>query len=426
MSSSSRKSGTALRVVRLAARAAAGFATGLAVIAPAVASSWDFNPRVEIGGMYNDNYRLAQDAADKVNVSGATLDAQLGMRLLTQTSEIALVPRITSSYFPNDTHDESTNGYFDLKAGHKTLKGNYGIVGQYANESVIYSELLPASFPGVGLGEIVGSESGRVSVINRRRLGRLAPTMTYDLTPLRHLHLDAEYLNATFDKSALQQIGFKNFMARAGMGFDLSQKTTFTASVIGTRFEPDGLNITNSYGVETQLDVHPTQITRYYFRLGAVRSVADFPTGHISSTGLTGGAGVTWTYQVTQYVLDAVQGVSPSSSGAVVDHSEVRFRVVRAFRPRLSGFVGVRAITLRGAVGQGLQVQGSDYLAGTGGFEFQMTRNYRLAGEYDYTWERFQGEPNAAANAVILSIVYQPLSRYEPLPDLNGLPAERH
>ena len=426
MSSSSRRPGAALSVVRSAARAAAGLGAALAATVTAQASNWDFNPRVEIGGMYNDNYRLAQAAADKINVSGATLDAQLGMRLLTQTSEIALVPRITSSYFPNDTQDESTNGYFDLKAGHKTLKGNYGIVAQYANESVIYSELLPANFPGVGLGEIVGSESGRVSVINRRELERVAPTMTYDLTPRRHLHFDAEYLHASFDKSLFEEIGFKNFTAQAGMGFDLSQKTTLTTSIVGTRFEPDGENVTNSYALETQLDVHPTQITHYYFRLGAVRSVADFPTGNISTTGVTGGAGVSWTFQVTQYVLDALRGVSPSSSGAVEDHSEVRFRVVRAFRPRLSGFIGVRAIRLRGAVGQAVEVQGSDYLAGTGGFEFQMTRNYRLAGEYDYTWQRFQGEPNAAANAVALSIVYQPLSRYEPLPEMNGLPAERH
>ncbi len=392
----------------------------------AYASNWDFNPRVELGGMYNDNYRLAEDSPDKIHVGGATLDASLGMRLLTQTSEITLAPRVTSSYFPNDTDDDSTNGYLDVKADHKTLKADYGVAAQYANEEVIFSELLPANFPGVSLGQIVGSESGRVTVLNRRTLERLAPTMTYDLTPRRHLHLDAEYLHAAYDKNLLEQIGFQNFTAKAGMGFDLTQKVTFTGSVIGTRFEPNGSNDTNGYGVETQLDVRRTDVMRYYLRLGAQRSTADLPGQSISSTGVTGGAGITWTYQVTQYVLDAIRGVSPSSSGAVVTHDELRFRVIRALRPRLSGFLGARAIKLRGAVGQGLEVQGTDYAAGAAGFEYQLTRNYHLAGEYDYTWQKFQGEPNAASNSIALSIVYQPLSRYEPVPDLNGLPAGRH
>lgn len=405
---------------------AVALAGSLCVWQPA-AASWDFNPRVEVGGTYNDNYRLAQDALDKIHVSGALIDAQLAMRSLTPTSEISIEPHIRSSYYPNDHEDQSTDGYLDLKGEHRTQKGDYAVVGQYANETVIFSELLPASFPGVGLGEIVGSEGGRVSVRNRREFERVAPTMTYDFTPRRHFHLDLEYLNASFNhEDIINQVGFHNYSARAGIGFDLTQRSTLTVTGSGARFEPvTGLDDTNSYGVEGQWDFKRTQVQHYYFRLGVTRSQADVATGTISNTSVVGGAGVSWNYQITRFVLDGLRGVTPSSSGAVENHDEVRFRVIRALRPRLSGFVGVRAIRLRGAVGQALQVQGSDYVAGTTGFDFQMTRSLHLAGEYDYTWQRFQGEPNAAANAVALSLIYQPLSRYEPLPDLNGIPVGR-
>src|SRR6185437_15865835 len=190
-------------------------------------SNWDFNPRVELSGVFNDNYRLAQDSADKVRADGAMLDASLGMRLLTQTSEISLMPRVTTSYFPNDTSDDSTNGYLDIKGNHKLQKGDYGVVAQYANEEVIFSELLPANFPGIDLGQVVGSESGRVTALNRRELERLAPTMTYDITQRYHLHLDAEYLHASYDKNLFQQVGFQNIEGQAGLGYDISQKVTF-------------------------------------------------------------------------------------------------------------------------------------------------------------------------------------------------------
>jgi hypothetical protein len=207
------------------------------------------------------------------------------------------------------------------------------------------------------------------------------------------------------------------------MGFDVTQRSNVAVTVDAARFLPDlGDGDTTSYGLSSQWNWRRTQVQRFYVRVGVERSRADVGTGTVSNTSFVGGAGVSWTYQVTQYVADFVRGVSPSSSGAVVNHSEARFRAIRAFTPRLSGDIGVRALRLRGAA---LLVQGSDYAAATAGFQFQATRNYRIAGEYDYTWLRFENEPRANSNAVTLSIIYQPLSRFEPLPDLNGLPPTR-
>jgi hypothetical protein len=185
---------------------------------------------------------------------------------------------------------------------------------------------------------------------------------------------------------------------------------------------PDLGGDTTSYGLSSQWNWRRSQVQQFYVRAGATHSQADVPGGTVSNTSFVGGAGVSWTYQVTKYVADFLKGVSPSSSGAVVNHTEARFQAIRAFTPRLSGNIGVRAIRLRGAA---VLVQGSDYAAATAGFQYQVTRNYRIAGEYDYTWLRFQDEPRANSNAATLSIIYQPLSRFEPLPDLNGLPPLR-
>jgi hypothetical protein len=436
MLSSSRRAGAstkpnkqrAAKVVQAKVRAASAAllaSTALGGIQVAHSSNWDFYPRIELGALYNDNYRLAQDGSpDKVQAWGPMLDASLGLRLLTQRSEIALVPRITSNYFPDDTTDDSTNGYLDLKANSKTLKSQYGVTAQYANEEVIFSELLPAGFPGVGLGEIVGTGGGRVSALNRRQLENVAPTLTYDFTPRYHLHLDADYVHVAYDQNLFEQVGFQNYQFQAGLGYDISQRAIFTGSLIGTRYDPVGTPGTNGFGGQGELLFHPTQILQYYLRLGALRSSASVNGGSVDNTSITGGAGVTWTYEITQFVLDALRGVEPSSAGEVENHTEVRFRVIHAFKPRLSGFVGARLLRLRGAVGGAVAIQGDDYVAATTGLSYQLTRNYRLAGEYDYIWQRFEGETHAASNAVTVSIIYQPLSRFEPIPDLNKLPVD--
>jgi len=390
------------------------------------AASWDLNPRLEVGGTVNDNLRLAETAADRVRVAGAAVDAQLAMRSLTPRSALTILPRVHSTYFPHDSADRSTDGFLDLDGEYRTLKSVVGATAQYADETVISSELLPANFPGVSLGEIVGSTSGRVSVRNRRRLERVAPLFTHDFTPRRHLHLDAEYLNASFDRNLLQQMGFRNAYGSAGLAFDLSPRATFTVRGVASRFEPDGSrNTTARYGIETQWNLRRSQIANLYLRLGADRTEARSALGTLGSTGAVGGAGISWSYQITQFVLDAVRGLAPSAAGAVVVHDELRFRVLRALRPRLSGFVGVRAVRMRGAEQKAIPIQGSDYVAGSAGLELRITRNYRLSGTYDYTWQHFQGEPHAAANAVALSIIYQPVSRFEPLPLSSGVGTER-
>jgi len=402
----------------------AAVAAALAAGGAANAANWDYNPRLELSGVYNDNFRLAEDAQGKVTAAGAVLDAQLAMRSLSQTNELSFTPHVRTSIYPDDHDDQSTDGYFDIKGEHKTQKADLAIVGQYANESVIYSDLLPANFSGVGLGEIVGTGSNRVTVTDRRKFYRVAPSMTYDFTQREHFLANLEYENASFSKNdVFQQIGYKDYDGSIGMGFDVTQRSNVAVTVNGNRFMPDLGGDTTSYGLSSQWNWRRSQVQQFYVRAGATRSQADAPGGGtISNTSFVGGAGVSWTYQVTKYVADILRGVSPSSSGAVVNHTEARFAAIRAFTPRLSGNVGVRAIRLRGAA---VLVQGSDYAAATAGFQFQATRNYRIAGEYDYTWLRFQDEPRANANAATLSIIYQPLSRFEPLPDLNGVPPLR-
>jgi hypothetical protein len=411
------------------------------------ASNWEFEPRVEVGGLYNDNYRLIEHNQPEVQAYGLLADVAMGFSLIDQRSELDIVPRVHSTFFPDDHEDQSTDGYLNVTGNMKTQKASYGGTFMYANETVLSSELLAADFPGVGLGEVQGEANGRVTIHNRRQLEQVAPKMTYDFSPRWHLNLNGMFENASFSNnlSAQQQqpqyvqVGFKDVYGSAGMQYDITQRQDLIFSLSGARFMPDKATVsgtgatvnnnttdTDRFALEAQWDAKPSTTMQTYVRLGLNQVHANTAVhGDINKTLLVGGAGVVWTYQLSQYIVDAVRDLSPSSAGAVVEHDELRFRFLRALQPRLYGVLAARAVRVRGASQTILGVQGSDYAAASVALQYQITQSYRLAGEYAYTWQHFQGEPYAASNGITLSVIWEPRSRYKPLPNYNALPLDR-
>jgi hypothetical protein len=391
-----------------------------------MAANWELLPRIEAGGTYNDNYRMANDSADKLQVYGPYIDAQLSANLISETGNLDIVPRVRSDYFPSDHADQSTDGYLDIDGDYRTPRSELTGAAQFSDETVIYSELLPATFPGLALGEVVSGVSGLVSVRNRRQLERLAPRYRYDLTERTHLNLAANVLHVNYQRNLPGEEGFNSYMGSGGLGFDVSERSIFTVTGLADHFVPRlGGQVTNRYGLDMQWDLRQSQIMHFYARIGASHTQAQTNIGTVSNNGLVGGMGVNLTYQVTQVTLDALRDFAPSAAGAVLITDELRFRVLHAFEPRFSGFLGLRGYRTRGQSSQGLlAIAGQDYATAEAGVDYQITQSYRLEATYDLTWQRFQGTPSAASNAVALAIVYQPLSQYQPLPELNGIPQE--
>jgi hypothetical protein len=421
------------------ARAAlAGATLASAVLASKVhAGDWDFNPRIELGGEYNDNYRLEPTGQPKVPAYGSSADVSVTERLIDPRYEFDISPHVHNTFFPDDHTDQSTDGYLDLNGNYHTERATFGGLLNYANETVISSELLTASFPGEGLGQTTGEETGLVSVHNRRVLERFVPTFSYDFSQRLHLKSQGEYENASFSHNIVQQQagtnlliaqqGFKDYYGKVGLQYDFSQRYDLVSSLIGSKYLPDDSPTdTDRYGIEEQFEAKPNQVMQWYARLGINEIHANtLVDGNIDKTLVVGGAGITWTYQVAQYTMDAIRDLSASAGGAVVQHNEVRGRVLKALTPRLYTILAARYARVRGASQTILGIVGSDYTAASASLQYQLTQNYRLAGEYDYTWQRFQDEPSSKSNGIVISIIWQPLSRYNPVPNFNLLQLDR-
>ncbi len=278
----------------------------------------------------------------------------------------------------------------------------------------------------MALGQASGAQYGRVGVRSQLQREHVAPEFTYDFTQRTHLDLSGDYQHYAFGQSSVPHIGFSDYTGKAGVLFDVTPQSTISVTGVGSRFQPQtGGHDTNRYGVDLEWSGTPSQVMHAYVRLGANRIQADTALGTADSNGFTGGAGVEWQYQITEVVLDVLRNLTPSSAGAEGVDDEVRFRVLHAFEPRLSGIFAARAARLRGASSQqGLAVTAEDYWSGEVGAEYELTMSFRVVATYNYTWQRFQGEGAAKSNGVDLAFVYQPLSRYQPLPEFTGIPQD--
>lgn len=401
----------------------AGALVGLT--AGAGADNWEFLPRVELGGTYSDNYRLADIPDQELEVYGPYIDAALAMDFMSQTSKLDITPRIRSDYFPTDHADRSTDGYLDIDGEHRTLRSDLTGILQFSDEQIFYSDYLPATFPGLALGEASTAPSGHITVSTRQTLERAVPEYKYDFTQRTHLDLNADIEHASYQQSQVEQIGYSSYTGGAGVGYDVSQRSVLTVTGVGTHFAPQtGGNNTNDYGAQAEWDLQESQIAKFYARVGVERSQAQTATlGTVSNNGVTGGVGVDLRYQVTEVTIDALRSLIPTSEGVMMTDQEVRFRVLHAFYPRFSGFLGVRGMRLSGTSGQAeLRVTSENYATAEAGLDYQITQNYRIEGAYTFAWQQFPDTPTATSNAVRLAVIYQPLSRYEPLPEFTGIP----
>jgi hypothetical protein len=393
-------------------RTAVAGAVALACAASAAhAQVWIFDPRVEVGAVYDDNYRLTDQPGQEIEVAGGAIDASLGMHQDTQTTTLGLTPRIHRTFF-NESSEEATEYYLDGIAEKKTQRLDSKFLASFADESVVSSELPAADFPGLVLGQPSSGDNGLVTFRNRRRLILADPSVAWDWTERRHLTGDFQYADVKYDSQFIEQVGYKTYTGTGGLLLNTTQRSTVWFTVAEQKYSPDDNSPdTDTTFASVEYRTSTTQIASFYVRLGAGHSTRDGfgATPSISTTSVNGGIGAQWNLQTTQIVVDALRSTSPSSIGAVVNRDEARVRLIHQFDTRFSGSLAVRGIRTHGLTNDVNAVRDRDYATGSVGFEWRATRQYSITGAYIYSWQKYQFAQNdAISNGVNLSVVYEP------------------
>jgi hypothetical protein len=375
--------------------------------AQANAAPWEWNPSVEAGYLYDDNYRLATPG-NEIDVQGPMIDAAVELRTLTQTGEFSFTPRVRATYFPDETDLDAVDYFASLNWEHRGQRLESRIRGEFSAQDIVNSEQ-PDAEVGGDLGEGDFGDGGVVLVDNRRMRASLRPSMSFELSPRRELQFDAGYTDVNYDEEiAGAQVDYNTLDASAGLRARLNERSTLTTRVRGARYDIDLRDVTDSYGAELQWDTRTAAETRVYLRAGAQN--VELTDGD-SELAWLAGAGVSFVMGRNELFADLSRNVGPSSVGTVVTRDQLRLSWTRAMTPRLSLLAGLRG-THDDDVDPGSTFQPRSYATGDVGLQWRLQEEFSLRMAYDYSWQEFRdAAADATSNGAMISLLYQPLQR---------------
>ena len=385
----------------------------LVLAAPAaLADQWQFNPRVEVGAQSDTNYVLLPPPSAVPSVSGGFGNVLLELRDVGAATDFRFGPGVYTTYFPNNKDYQSTAPYAYLDVTHHGQTSTAKLWAEYANQSTVFSERLTSNVGVGGLGNPTGGDSGYLALFNRRQTIFVKPSYESEVSQLNHVTAELSYFNASYDKFIPNTfVAYRTLVGALGWVHDLTQRTSWTVRAVYSRFEPDGTTGSNkSAGLEAYWNERVSDTAHAYVRVAGQRTQFDqVPAGQAShATSYSGGAGMDWAFQVTQVYLDLTRTVQPVSSGNTVERNQLLGRVTRDLTPLLIGYVGGRAFK-DSTLERGLTYSDRTYGVGTIGFEWRFSRAWTLAGQYNYSRQKFAIDAEAAtSNAATLSFVYEP------------------
>jgi hypothetical protein len=380
---------------------------GALVSVPAGAAAWEFNPSVEAGYLYNDNYRLTIPGTE-IDVQGPMVDASLELRTLTQTGEFSFTPRVRATYFPDATDLDAADYFAGLDWRHRGQRLRTRIRGDFSHQDIVNSEQ-PDAETGGDLGEADLGDAGRVLIDNRRMRGSLRPMFNFELSQRRELQFSAGYTDVSFEEQVGgAQVDYNMTDIVAGLQTRLNEKTSFITRVRGARYDIDTQEVTNGYGAEVEWNTRTAAETRSYLRAGAQN--VELQSGD-SEIAWIAGAGISLLVGRNELFADLARNVGPSSAGAVVSRNQLRVRWTRAMTPRLSLLAGVRG-TQDDDVDPASTIQPRTYATGDVGLQWHWQEEFSMRVAYDYTWQEFRDEgTDATSSGALISVLYQPLQR---------------
>jgi len=383
---------------------------GVLAAGAAGAADWEFNPSIEAGYLYDNNYRLTAPGTE-ISVQGPMADAQLEMRARNPQGEFSFTPRIRATYFPSEQDLDTTDYFGTLYWLRRGPKLQTEITGDFAQQDVVNSEQPDAEVPGnANLGDTNFGDAGRVLVKNRRTRASVLPSMSYEISPRHALELAANLADVSFDNQIPgAQVDYRSADLLAGLKTRISETSSITTRVRGARFDIETEGDSKSYGLELEWDTQSVTGTETFLRGGAQK--VDLANGESENTWLAGG-GMSRAIGRNQLFFDLSRSVGPSSAGVVITRDQLRLRWTRDLTPRLQFQTG-----LRGTHDEGISPDSPfttrSYATGDVGLQWHWQEEFALRVAYDYTWQKYDNglSDPAKSSGAIATILYQPLQR---------------
>lgn len=365
------------------------------------AANWEVAPRVAGGYRYSDNYRLDYPGQE-VDVSGAEVDAQVEFRTVGPRTEFSVTPRIRSTYFPDESDEDSNDYFLEVGLRDATPRRRMGFDADFSREDVVRSEL-PSADVTSDLGQPDAVDAGRVLERNRRDLIQLFPYLNYDVSQRQRVEVAAHFTDADFDRDTNEQVDFRQYGVSAGWGYAATERSSWTVRALASKYETT--RDADAFGAEVEWGTQFTENSRFYVRLGAQQTE---PEVGDKSTDVIAGVGGRWSAPRNELFLDFTRSVNAVAAGTVMERHQLRMRIDHDVSPTVTVLAGIRALREEPIDGT-VAYPEREYVAAETGLEWRWTRTVSLAATYNYRWQEYSDDrSDRSSNGFLISVIYEP------------------
>jgi hypothetical protein len=374
------------------------------------AAEQDFDPRVELGGLYNSNLRLVSAQFDD-KVTGGYVDALAKWSVLTPRTDFVLIPRVHATAYSGSGESNTTDAYLNGDLAHRLTSGRLDLAVDLSRQEVLTNQLLYANGGG-GLGTPSTGAVGLAFNNNRAFFVTVRPTGQFTLGPRTQLLVDTKFVRVNYDQTnTSSQNDYTDVSGSVGLSFQATPRVRWVTNVTGNRFTPQaGNQDTDNIGANVELWREQSQSVRGYIRLGAVRS--EFTGSSLpSTTNFVGGLGVQRDFASGQLFLQANRRVDGSGYGQMVLRDELNLQMSRKLTERVLLLASAVGVWIQPAEASSTLARRRYYAASLGG-EWRVRRTISILARYQYSsnhYDNVAGTPDS--NAVYAGVAFEPHRR---------------
>lgn len=370
-----------------------------------------FDPRLEIGGTYDSNLRLAAAPLND-KVTGGYVDALADWTTRTPLTDFRLTPRLRATRYSGNGETGTTNFYLNGDLNHHLERSRLGLAFNISKQEVLTSELLDANGSN-GLGTPGTGTAGLAFTNSKALFAVVRPTGRFDLGKRTQLLIDTQYTRVDYDRArALIQNDYSDVAGTIGFSFQATPRVRWVTNLTADKFTPRaGTADARNVGANVELWREQSELVRAFIRVGAVRSQFSGSGSAASETSANGGVGVQRDFATGHLFLQANRTVDASGSGQLLLRDELNLRLGRKLTERVLITGGAAAIWTEPVAKNSALGKRRYYVASLGG-EWRVRRTVSLEARYEYSSVHFQsaaGTPDS--NAAYAGVVFEPHRR---------------
>ena len=400
--------------MRLAASQLTGrFAAALCLVQPVGAAEYYMQPMASITAEHDSNVELQPASQGPAGATFGYIGAAAALfGIATPDSNTTIRPRIDYRNYPSDHVDDRLEEFLDLNSAYRGERQHASLYLGFQRADEFNADLYNPYAPPLP----ASPETGRTTMGSTRTSLILLPKYSYYVTPLTTIGVSGTYQKLSYSPSnSYDAVDFNYYQTQVFVEWALNPKNDVTVGIYGSDYEATHYHSTAvaegaSLGLHTNwTPLLDTEASVVYQRT-QIDTIIPSP---LRSTENPWGASISATYknQLNQFRMNIDRLITPTGGGGIYINQQAQLLYIRDINPRLQ-FTGAM-IAMRNH-GLTSNVSGDDrtFLRTAVELKWMLTPTLYVQGGYQYMWEKYQVNPDGAANnRVYVTFGYQARER---------------